>query len=124
MKRRSRTTARRSAEPMAYSESLAARIRQIIVHRRGFTEKKMFGGVGFLLYGNMCVGVWKASLIARLGPEQAAAALSEPNVVEFDITGRPMKGWVMVEANGLETDEQLRAWFEQAAEFVDTLPKK
>lgn len=109
---------------MAYSESLAARIRQALKGRRGITEKKMFGGVGFMLYGNMCVGVWKTSLIARLGPGQAAVALKEPHVVEFDITGRPMKGWVLVEADGVETDEQLRGWVERSVEFVETLPRK
>jgi hypothetical protein len=84
----------------------------------------MFGGVCFLLNGNMCVGIWKSSLMVRLGPEQAAAALEEPNVVEFDITGRPMKGWVMVEPDGLETDEQLGHWVQRSVEFVETLPKK
>ena len=109
---------------MPYSESLAARIRQSLKGRRGITEKKMFGGIGFMLHGNMCVGVWKTSLIARLGPEQAEAALKEPNVVDFDITGRPMKGWVLVEAEGVETDEQLCGWVERAVEFVEGLPKK
>ncbi len=109
---------------MAYSESLASRIRDVFADRRAITEKKMFGGVGFMLHGNMCVGVWKTSLIARLGPERAGTALKEPYVVVFDITGRPMKGWVMVEAEGLETDEQLRAWIERAVEFVETLPSK
>jgi hypothetical protein len=73
---------------------------------------------------NMLVGVWKNSLIARLGHEQAAAALDESNVVEFDITGRPMKGWVMVEPEGIESDEQLRDWIQKSLEFVSTLPKK
>ena len=109
---------------MAYSESLAARIRQTLKGRRGVTEKKMFGGVAFLLHGNMCVGVWQTSMIVRLGPDQAAAALKEPNVVEFDITGRPMKGWVVVEAEGLDTDHQLGRWIERAVEFVETLPRK
>ena len=109
---------------MPYSESLAARARQMFAGMRGITEKKMFGGVVFLLYGNMCVGIWQTSLIARLGPEQAAAALNEPNVVEFDITGRSMKGWIMVEAEGVETDPQLREWVERAVEFVETLPRK
>lgn len=109
---------------MAHSESLARRIRQALAGRHGITEKKMFGGVGFLLNGNMCVGIWKSSLIVRLGPEQAAAALGEPNVAEFDITGRPMKDWVMVEPDGLETDEQLGHWVQRALEFVETLPKK
>jgi TfoX/Sxy family transcriptional regulator of competence genes len=109
---------------MAYSESLARRIRQVFAGRRGIVEKKMFGGVGFMLNGNMCVGVWKTSLIVRLGPELADAALKEPNVVEFDITGRSMKGWAMVEPDGLETDEQLSGWIQQSVEFVETLPVK
>jgi hypothetical protein len=109
---------------MACSESLAARIRQALKGRRGFTEKKMFGGIGFLLHGNMCVGIWQTSLIVRLGPELAASALKEPNVVEFDITGRPMKGWIMVEAEGIDMDDQLNGWIDWAVEFVETLPKK
>ena len=109
---------------MAYSESLAFRIRDVFAGWRGVTEKKMFGGVGFMLYGNMCVGIWQTSLIVRLGVEQAATALKEPYVVEFDPTGRPMKGWVVVEAEGIETDRQLREWIERAVEFVDTLPRK
>lgn len=63
-------------------------------------------------------------MIVRLGPELAAAALKEPNVVEFDITGRPMKGWVMVEAESIDMDDQLHGWIERAVEFVETLPKK
>jgi|SRR6267142_2685113 len=109
---------------MVYSESLAERIRQVFARRRGITEKKMFGGVGFLLNGNMCVGIWKTSLIIRLGPEQAEKALKEPDVVEFDITGRPMKGWLMVEPDGIETDEQLGEWVRRSVECVSTLPKK
>jgi hypothetical protein len=109
---------------VAYSESLAARIRQALKGRRGFAEKKMFGGVGLMLHGNMCVGILQTSLIVRLGPDHAVAAMKEPNVIEFDITGRPMRGWVMVEADGLETDEQLRGWIERVVEFVETLPKK
>jgi len=84
----------------------------------------MFGGVGFLLHGNMLVGIWKASLIVRLAPEEAESALNEVNVVPFDITGRPMKGWVMVEPDGLETDEQLAGWIRRSEEFVCTLPRK
>jgi TfoX/Sxy family transcriptional regulator of competence genes len=109
---------------MAYSESLAFRIRDVFASQRGITEKKMFGGVGFMLHGNMCVGIWQTSLIVRLGVEQAATALKEPYVVEFDPTGRPMKGWVVVEAEGVETDRQLREWIERAIEFVETLPRK
>lgn len=109
---------------MAYSESLALRIRQVLTGRRGITEKKMFGGVGFLLNGNMCVGIWKQSLIVRLSAEAGGAALQEPNVVAFDITGRPMRGWIMVEPDGMETDDQLHNWVGRAVEFVETLPRK
>ena len=109
---------------MAYSESLARRIRHVIAGQRGITEKRMFGGIGFMLNGNMCVGVWKSSLIVRLGPERADAAMKEPHVVAFDITGRAMKGWAMVEPDGLETDEQLSDWIVRAEEFVQTLPMK
>ena len=109
---------------MAYSQSLAERIRQVLAQRRGVTEKKMFGGVGYLLHGNICVGVWKNSLIARLGAERAASALQQPHVGEFDITGRPMKGWVMIEPEGIETDDQLRGWIGESVEFVSTLPKQ
>ena len=109
---------------MAYSESLARRIREAFAGNRAITEKKMFGGIGFMLHGNMCVGVSQTSLIVRLGPEHADAARRQPYVVEFDVAGRPLKGWVMIEAEGIDTDEQLTAWIRQAAEFVETLPRK
>ena len=109
---------------MAYSRALADRVRYVLINERGITEKKMFGGGGFLHRGNMLVGIWQASLIVRLGPDQAAAALKEPNVREFDVTGRPMRGWVMVEPDGLERDDVLAAWIAKALAFVETLPAK
>src|SRR5207249_7873782 len=109
---------------MAFSESLAARIRDALVRKRGVKEKKMFGGVGFLLNGNMLVGVWKDSLIVRLGSEEGDEALREPHVKEFDITGRAMKGWVLVEPQGVEDDDQLKGWIQRATRFVKTLPGK
>ena len=84
----------------------------------------MFGGVGFLLNGNMLVGVWKDSLIVRLGPDEGEAALLEPHVREFDITGRPMKGWMLVEPEGVGDDDQLKGWIEHAMRFVGTLAGK
>ena len=84
----------------------------------------MFGGVGYLLNGNMLVGIWKDHLIARVGPARYAEALEENHVVEFDITGRPMTGWVMVEPEGLEEDQALRHWIGMALEFVSKLPAK
>jgi len=109
---------------MAFDESLAARIRQHLARRKSVEEKKLFGGVGFLLHGNMLVGVWKDSLIARLGPDEGHLALLEPHVKEFDITGRAMKGWVLVGPEGVEGDEQLDGWIERATKFVKTLPAK
>jgi len=109
---------------MAYDAGLADRIRVVLPRGKRFEEKKMFGGVGYLLNGNMCVGIWKDSLIARLGPEQGEAALREPYVKEFDITGRPMKGWVMVLPEGIEEDDQLKEWVARASKFVAKLPKK
>lgn len=84
----------------------------------------MFGGVGFLLNGNMLVGVWKESLIVRLGPERGDEALLEPHVREFDITGKAMKGWVMVGPEGVEDDDQLKRWIQRAVKFVGKLPAK
>jgi TfoX/Sxy family transcriptional regulator of competence genes len=109
---------------MAFDETLAARIRDVLARTHGMECKKMFGGVGFLLNGNMLVGVWKDSLIVRLGLEAYEEALAEPHVVEFDITGRPMKGWVMVEPDGLEEDDQLREWISRALAFVGRLRGK
>lgn len=109
---------------MAFSESLANRTRDALARIRGISEKKMFGGVGFLLNGNLLVGVWKHSLIVRLGPEEGKVAMLEPHVKEFDITGRPMNGWVMIEAEGIDDDGQLKAWIERALKFVEALPAK
>ncbi len=109
---------------MAFSEALAERIRRHLVRRKNVEEKKMFGGSCFLLNGNMLVGVWKDFLIARLGPEQGEEALREPHVRKMDITGEPMRGWVMVEPRGVEDGERLNAWIRRAAMFVGTLPAK
>lgn len=109
---------------MAYSKSLVERIRHLVSRQRGITEKKMFGCICFLLNGNLLVGVWKDSLIARIGKDAYEAALQEEHVKEFDVTGRPMKGWVMVEPDGIDSDHQLSQWIDQATQFVRTLPGK
>ncbi len=108
---------------MAFGESLAARIRDALARKKGIEQKKMFGGVGFLLNGNMLVGVWKDSLIVRLGPDEGEGALLEPHVREFDITGRAMKGWAMVGSEGVEDDDQLKDWIQRAVKFVGKLPR-
>src|SRR5256885_801175 len=108
-----------SAEgPMAYDENLAERIKKKLGRKKGIEAKKMFGGIGFLLNGNMLVGVWKDSLIVRLGDEPGETALLEPHVKAFDITGRAMKGWVLVEPAGVAADDSLQKWIQQAIRFV------
>ena len=109
---------------MPFDESLAARVRPLLRRRSGFAEKRMFGGIGFLLHGNMCVGVWKDSLILRIGPDAYNQSLSQPFVREFDITGRPMTGWVLLDPGGMRDDAALAAWVEQAVEFVRGLGRK
>lgn len=109
---------------MAYDQALAARINSVLSGQRGIEEKKMFGGVGFLLHGNMCCGVHKDSLMVRVDPRHSEAALSDTHVEPFDITGRPMKGWLLIEAAGVDDDRSLRKWIGYALEFVATLPPK
>ena len=95
---------------MACDESLAARIRDSLSRKRNIEERKMFGGICFLLNGIMLVGVWKNSLIVRLGPDEGDMALLEAHVKEFDITGKPMKNWILVVPEGVEDDDQLKDW--------------
>jgi TfoX/Sxy family transcriptional regulator of competence genes len=109
---------------MAYNETLAERLRRALAGRKGIEEKKMFGGIGFLLNGNMCVGVSKDSLIVRLDAEQAEEALMEPNVEEFNATGRSMKGWVLVTPAGTQDDDELTDWIGRALNYVAELPAK
>src|SRR5262245_12887634 len=109
---------------MPFDEDLAARIRTTVGRKKGVEEKRMFGGLGFLLNGNMLVGVWKNSMIVRLGPEEGEAALREPHVKEFDITGRALKGWLMVEPEGVVNDSSVKEWVQTAVKFVAKLPAK
>jgi len=109
---------------MAYDERLNARIGDIIAGWEDLASRKMFGGVCHLLHGNMVAGVWKNFLILRLGAAAADFALELPHVRPFDITGHPMKGWVMIEPTGVRTAAQLKKWLEQARSFAETLPPK
>jgi TfoX/Sxy family transcriptional regulator of competence genes len=109
---------------MAFNEALAERIRRGLARKKGIEEKKMFGGIGFLLNGNMLVGVWKDSMIVRVGPDSYDEALVEPHVKEFDITGKPMKGWVLVAPEGIECDDELSGWIQRAIKFIAKLPAK
>lgn len=107
---------------MPYNEDLDMKITDVI-SGWGTTRKKMFGGTCHLINGNMMCGVYKDYLILRLGPEMAEEALSKPHVRVFDITGRPMKGWVMVEETGLQ-GPALDRWLRLARQFAESLPSK
>lgn len=108
---------------MAYDEKLAARIRKALARRPGIVEKRMFGGVAFLMQGNMLVGVHKDALIVRIAPEDTDEALRDKDARIFDITGRPMKGWILVDSSGV-AGARLATWIERARGFVKTLPSK
>ncbi len=109
---------------MAYDERLAMRIRLLLQDLALAEEKKMFGGTGYLVNGNMACGVNGRRLIVRLDPAEYEEALARPHVRPFDMTGRPMKGWVTVEPAGVESDAALRAWVERGLHYVLTLPPK
>lgn len=109
---------------MPFNQALAERIRQQLARRKNVKEMKLFGCVGFLLRGHMLVGVWKDSLIVRLGLDGYHEALLEPHVKDFNITGRPMKGWVLVEPQGVQGDEQLTDWIERALRFVKAAARR
>ena len=109
---------------MAYNEGLVQRVREKMSGLPGYVEKKMFGGVGFMLQGNMACGVNGADLIVRVGPELYENALSELHTRPFDMTGRPMKGWVVVIAEGYEANADLKAWVQQGVEYALSLPAK
>ena len=109
---------------MPYDTMLAARIRLALTSLPELQEKKMFGGVGFLVNGNMACGVHKDDLIVRVGPADYAEALSHAHTRPFDMTGRPMAGWIMVAPQGCATESELQAWVGQGLAFARSLPAK
>ena len=108
---------------MAYDEALADRVRARLDGEPGLTERKMFGGIGWMLDGNMAVGLMKDGLLVRLG-DQVEAALGEPHATQPMMGERPMKGMVVVAPEGVETEEQLRAWIGRGAGVARSLPPK
>jgi hypothetical protein len=109
---------------VAYDEDLANRIRAALGDEEAVTEMAMFGGLAFLVAGNMAVGITSTDeLMVRLGLE-ADAALEEPNVRPFDMSGRPMRGWVLVDRAGIADDARLRAWVARGTAFAHSLPPK
>jgi TfoX/Sxy family transcriptional regulator of competence genes len=108
---------------MAYDDELAQRIRDRMTAVAAVSEKKMFGGLAFITAGNMTVGVRGDDLIARIDPEAMDDALAEPGVRPFDMTGRPMRGWILVASDGL-SDDDLERWIDQACRYAATLPPR
>lgn len=109
---------------MAYDEGVAQRLREILVERTDVEEKKMFGGLAFMVRGHMCCGVLNDTLMARVGPEQYEDALAQPHAREMDFTGKPLKGFVYVSPAGFESDKDLLRWVQRCEAFVNALPSK
>jgi hypothetical protein len=110
---------------MAYDEDLANRIREQLADETAITEKAMFGGLAFLLNGNMSVGVsGQGGLMVRVGPEGNDDALAQPHARPFEMRGRAMDGWIRVAPEGVETDAQLAGWVRRGTAFARTLPPK
>ena len=109
---------------MAFDEQLAESIRSLLGRKAGLVEKKMFGGLAFLINGNMSVGVHGKELIVRIDPKTTEAALQEPGARIFDITGRPMKGWLLVGGAAVKDSASLAKWVRRGADYAASLPKK
>ena len=109
---------------MSYDEKLADRIRQVLSAESGVVEKIMFGGLTFMVHGNMCCGVVARDLMVRVGPDQYSESLTQPHTRKMDSAGRLLKGFVFVATEGFRKDEDLEAWITRALNFVKTLPAK
>jgi len=109
---------------MAYNEALADRIRDEFLGRTDVREKKMFGGLCFMIAGNMCCGIVGDKLMARVGPDQYESCLKKQHVTVMDFTGKPMKGMIYIESAGIKTQKQLSNWLDICLRFIATLPAK
>lgn len=109
---------------VAYNLILAERVSQILAGVPGIVEKKMFGGIGYMVSGNIACGVNKDDLIVRVGPEKYQEALDQPHTRVFDMTGRPMSGWITVAPPGYADDRDLKGWVKMGLDFASTLPEK
>src|SRR6187431_1706738 len=109
---------------MPYNEALAERVRAVVATRDGYSERKMFGGLCFMLHGNMFAGVVRDDLMLRVGKDAFNAALKRPATRPMDFTGRPMNNMIYVAPPGCATDESLQGWLDDALTFVETIPPK
>jgi TfoX N-terminal domain len=109
---------------MAYDDDLAERVREQLAAEPAVTEKAMFGGLAFLLEGNMAVGISGEELMVRVGPDASDDALAHPHTRPFDMTGRPMNGWILVAPEGVAGERDLEAWVARGVDFAGSLPAK
>lgn len=109
---------------MAYNEGMAQRIREELREFSDVSEKKMFGGLAFMMRGNMCAGIIGDTLMLRVGPDQYDQALKWPHARKMDFTGKPLTGFVYVDAAGFESDDDLKHWIGTALSYVGNLPSK
>jgi TfoX/Sxy family transcriptional regulator of competence genes len=109
---------------MAYDETLAARIRKLLAGRKRVTERKMFGGLAFMLRGRMCCGVLNDELVIRVGPDRYEDAVAKPHARPMDFTGRPIKGFVYVRSKGLRDRQALKKWIDHGVRYAMSLPVK
>ena len=109
---------------MPFDESLAERVRRLLKRRRGVTERRMFGGICFMVGGNMACGVERDRLVIRTGPERYERAMKRPHARPMTFTGRPLKGFIYVDAPGFRSPAALKAWITLGADFAASLPKK
>ncbi len=109
---------------MAYNEAVARRVGRVLGKYGKIAEKKMFGGIAFMLRGHMCCGVLGNKLMVRVGPENYEEALSQPHARKMDFTGRPLKGFIYVEPAGFPSDKELKTWIAKAAKYVLSLPAR
>lgn len=110
---------------MAYDEELANRIREVVRDEPGVTEKKMFGGLAFLVAGNMAVSAsGQGGMLLRVDPAETGSLLSEPHVDRFEMRGRAMNGWLRVDLAAVDTDEALREWVDRGVAYARSLPPK
>jgi TfoX/Sxy family transcriptional regulator of competence genes len=109
---------------MAIDEGLAERVREQLQGLQGLTERRMFGGLVFMLNGNMCVGLVRESLMIRIGPDNYEALLAQPHARPMDFTGKPLRGFIYVAPEGIAEDEDLASWVECAVAYAGALPPK
>jgi TfoX/Sxy family transcriptional regulator of competence genes len=109
---------------MTYDEAMADQLREVATGTAGLSERRMFGGLAFLVHGNMAVAAGEDGLLLRFPPERTAELLAEPHTDEFVMPGRSMKGWLRVEASGLTTYDQVERWAAIGFSYAATLPPK